>query len=307
MSIVESYIITDPFENFNYWFTRKEGDTFYVGQKTDNFKFSTIGEITWSEKFSPISDDRTYKEYENDIIEDFRKFQHRPEFEIGFDSQTFYEIVKGDEICDIITIYKRLLLGSVLVRSYKYSCKCDEGFDIDKCKEVKQVMRAIDWLDSTDFFECPASTRYHDNEETGLARHSLKVAVMAADLCKLSKFKDKVNVEDAVFVALIHDWCKIGLYDSYMRNVKDKDGKWTQKKEYKYRSKSLTSFGHGVSSMFLAQKFFKLSLDELLAIRWHMGFCRVADSDMNELQQSNENHPLVHLLQFADQLSITNY
>ena len=59
--------------------------------------------------------------------------------------------------------------------------------------------------------------------------------------------------------------------------------------------------------MFLASKCFKLSVSESLAIRWHMGFCRVADSDMNELQLANETHPLVHLLQFADQLAIVQY
>ena len=54
-------------------------------------------------------------------------------------------------------------------------------------------------------------------------------------------------------------------------------------------------------------KFFKLSQEEALAIRWHMGEYNVADNEMNELHYANENYPLVFLLQFADRLSITNY
>lgn len=44
-----------------------------------------------------------------------------------------------------------------------------------------------------------------------------------------------------------------------------------------------------------------------LAIRWHMGRWNVVDSEVNDLQTANENYPMVHMIQFADQLSIVNY
>lgn len=67
------------------------------------------------------------------------------------------------------------------------------------------------------------------------------------------------------------------------------------------------NLGHGVSSMFLINKFFRLNIEEASAIRWHMGAYRTDDNEFNELQSSNENFMLVHLIQFADQLSLVKY
>ena len=35
--------------------------------------------------------------------------------------------------------------------------------------------KILSWLESTDFFTCPASTRFHNNFEGGLVDHSVKV------------------------------------------------------------------------------------------------------------------------------------
>ena len=70
---------------------------------------------------------------------------------------------------------------------------------------------------------------------------------------------------------------------------------------------AVINLGHGVSSMFLINKFFHLSLEEASAIRWHMGSYRTSDAEFDELQTCNENFMLVHLLQFADQLSLVKY
>lgn len=166
---------------------------------------------------------------------------------------------------------------------------------------------AVNWLSTTDFYEAPASTIYHESEVGGLLKHTLVTAYHAATLSSLPEFK-KVNPEDAIFVALVHDWCKIGYYESYQKNVKNEaTGQWEKQTAFKRKDLSYSCFGHGVSSMYMAQKFFKLSIDECLAIRWHMGAFRVVDSEINEMQQANETYPLVHLLQFADQLSLVKY
>ena len=60
--------------------------------------------------------------------------------------------------------------------------------------------------------------------------------------------------------------------------------------------------------MFLIQKMIPdLTLPEACAIRWHMSTWRVAGDEKDEIQKANEDFQLVHLIQFADQLSITNY
>ncbi len=63
-------------------------------------------------------------------------------------------------------------------------------------------------------------------------------------------------------VALTHDWCKIGLYEVSERNVKDKNtGAWYQEPFYKINEHKPFPFGHGVNSMFVAQRFFHLPLN----------------------------------------------
>lgn len=167
--------------------------------------------------------------------------------------------------------------------------------------------QCIKWLEGTDFFKAPASSRYHEAYAGGLVEHSLKVAKMCSHLLSVPEFAS-IPEDSAILCALIHDWCKIGMYESYMRNVKDeKTGTWHQEMNYRRAATRSFPFGHGASSMFLGDRFFRLHEDELLAIRWHMGAWYVCDSETDELQQANENYPLVHLLQFADQLAITNF
>ena len=67
------------------------------------------------------------------------------------------------------------------------------------------------WIESTDFFTAPASTRFHGNYEGGLAEHSVNVW---EELIRLLKAYPEVRVtaETAAIVSLLHDLCKIGCY-----------------------------------------------------------------------------------------------
>lgn len=171
----------------------------------------------------------------------------------------------------------------------------------NKCADA-----AISWLESTDFYIAPASSIYHESFEGGLLYHTLKVYNEIIDLKHVDKFKD-ADIVSASLVALVHDWCKIGTYESYMKNVKDeKTGQWNQEKAYKRNPKGLP-LGHGTYSMFLAEKFVKLSPEEACAINYHMGHWYISEAEVNDLQRANESFPLVHMLQFADQLSIVKY
>ena len=58
-----------------------------------------------------------------------------------------------------------------------------------------------------------------------------------------------VDITSAVLVALVHDWCKIDFYESYMKNVKDEEtGQWNKVLAYKYSGSKLP-FGHGITSI----------------------------------------------------------
>ena len=106
---------------------------------------------------------------------------------------------------------------------------------------------------------------------------------------------------------MTHDWCKIGLYSTYQRNVKSETtGKWEQVTAYR-REEPTIPLGHGVESLYKTIKAFKITDEEATAIRWHMGEYNVASNEVNELHAANERYPLVQMLQFADRLSIVKY
>lgn len=170
-----------------------------------------------------------------------------------------------------------------------------------------QINNLINWLDKSDFYEAPASTRFHDAFPGGLLYHHLMVYNESCDLMKLPKFS-MVDSNAATLVALTHDFCKIGLYEMYYRNVKDEnDGSWNQVPSYRWKSGPQFPLGHGVASMYLVSKFIPLNIEESLAIRWHMGEYNCCQNEMSELQDARDKYPLVLLLQMADRLAITEY
>ena len=230
-----------------------------------------------------------------DILQDFQLFKKRPEYKL-----LHIEIPRN--ISEFESVYRELLTGAIFLRAryHNIGCNPDEAWP--------QVEKCLTWLSTTDFFTAPASSIYHDSFAGGLCFHSLRVAQRTVDLMHTATFGDVSRLGDAVFCALVHDWCKIGLYESYQKNVKNDDtGAWEKVLAYRYTGQPILKLGHGVTSMFLANKFFRLNVEEATAIRWHMGAYRVNDAEVDELQNSNEEFMLVHLLQFADQLSLVKY
>lgn len=225
------------------------------------------------------------------IMLDYNKFKFRPEWWLG---ARFYP----DNLQDVIRYHDVLIVACMLSR-FK-----DKGDDVG----IRHGMRILDWLATTDFYSAPASGRFHDAYEGGLISHTINVYNQMCEVWKVQKFNN-VDVGSFTLVALTHDWCKIGLYESYMRNVKDeKTGQWNQVKSFRWREDGPAfAFGHGVSSMFLVSRFVNLSGEEAAAIRWHMGSYRCVNDEFSELQTCNERYPLVHMTQFADALSIVRY
>lgn len=175
--------------------------------------------------------------------------------------------------------------------------------------ELDRLERMIQWLDTTDFFIAPASTKYHDAFDGGLLYHHLNVYNQMCDLLETRKFHDKVSVESAALVSLTHDFCKIGLYEKYLKNVKnDETGRWVQVPAYRWVDGGAKfPLGHGVSSIYLLSQFIRLDLSEWLAIRWHMGEYNCCQNEMSELQNARDQYPLVLLIQTADRLASTTY
>lgn len=138
--------------------------------------------------------------------------------------------------------------------------------DLLKSTNREGVDNLINWLETSDFFIAPASTKYHLSCEGGLLEHSLNVYF---ELFKIVSFEQlQFDFNSLIIVALLHDICKVNYYQLSEKNVK-KDNKWV--KESCYLVNDEFPIGHGEKSIILIQRFIELTEEEIMAIRWHMG------------------------------------
>lgn len=126
------------------------------------------------------------------------------------------------------------------------------------------------WLESSDFFTAPASTRFHGAHEEGLLQHSLNVYDCLRKCIEASGSEGIASEESIALVALMHDICKVNFYKKGYRNVKnDETGQWERKEVFEIDEKF--PCGHGEKSVIILQNFMHLTVDEIMAIRAHMG------------------------------------
>lgn len=151
----------------------------------------------------------------------------------------------------------------------------DEFHRIVKDNIARDGIRPLmEWLDSTDFFTAPASTKYHGAWEGGLVQHSLNVYSQLNQLSELYGLGEDDGIqnpnESIALVSLFHDICKAGCYKVEMRWRKNQYQQWEQYPTYIFRE-DFAYGGHGSKSVFLIQTFMKLSPEEASAINCHMG------------------------------------
>ena len=153
---------------------------------------------------------------------------------------------------------------------------------------------------NSDFFEAPASTRYHSAYEGGLVDHSLNVydcmkAYMERDRVK-SVYNLTASDESIAIVALLHDICKVNIYKKGTRNVKDENGVWKQVLRYEFDDR--LPYGHGEKSVYIITGFMRLTREEAFAIRYHMGFS--GQENVNTIGNALEAFPLALAVNIAD-------
>ena len=157
------------------------------------------------------------------------------------------------------------------------------------------IVNVISWLESTDFFEAPASTQYHENYVGGLCEHSLKV--YDAFLKLKDTFKLDISDESIIVMSLLHDVCKIGCYHKEKKNVKIGQN-WTQVDYWKYDDAN--PIGHGHKSVILLQSHgLKLSELEINSIIAHMnGYDKSDMFNASSVYDKNELTIWLHLADF---------
>ena len=230
--------------------------------------------------------------------------------------QEFYNMFPF-ELADLkqaqrIDFYEYLFSKALVERAHQRDASITEESHEKIFPHIKNI---ISWLRDTDFYTAPASTKYHDAFNGGLLYHTLSAYLQLATLKKVPKFEEVVKNQwwSAVFVILVHDWCKIGRYESYWKRVQDdKTEVWSKVLAYRYKDDNVGRLGHGPQSLVMAMqlcntKLTSLTFEEMASIRWHMDNWDMASYDIEDLKRCNEKIPMVRMIQFADQLAITSY
>ena len=163
---------------------------------------------------------------------------------------------------------------------------------------AKELLR---WLESTDFFTAPASTKYHECYHGGLAEHSANVF---SELVRLLKAYPEIPVttETVAIISLLHDVCKVGCYKIEYRNRKNEFGQWEKYPVYTFKE-DFPYGGHGSKSVYLIQKFMKLTDEEAVAINCHMG----VENGNWAINDAYRAYPLAFLLHTADMASTIEF
>ena len=178
--------------------------------------------------------------------------------------------------------------------------------------------KLINWLENSDFFYAPASTKYHSNFEGGLCSHCLSVYYSLEALCNTFASESRyVTLEDGsqkeeitcrydkdsiIIVALLHDLSKANFYEKYNRNVKNEvTGKWESVEEYRTIDvqKRFIFGNHEETSEFMVRSFIPLKVEESVAILHHMGGAG-HDSSQTDLSVIYSKYNLAALLHTAD-------
>lgn len=160
----------------------------------------------------------------------------------------------------------------------------------------------LDYLmNKSDFFTAPASARFHGSYVGGLCDHCVNVFRCLEDYLARPRVREiyglDYDMESVAIVALLHDLCKVGCYKAGTRNVKNEvTGQWEKVPTFFYEDK--LPYGHGEKSVYIISGFMRLSREEAMAIRWHMGFSGQEDERL--VGQALEQYPLAFALSTAD-------
>lgn len=178
-------------------------------------------------------------------------------------------------------------------------------------------------LTKTDFFTAPASKRNHMATVGGLCRHSLNVddalcelMLTPGSLWNQYAIDHNITRETIAVVALLHDICKVNFYVDGFKNQKTYDpdkvaaaDKWKRKKDGQgefiwetvpsYDIDDKFPIGHGEKSLFMISQYIDLSRDEIMAIRWHMGFT-IPQQEWGTLNNAMDCSPFIIAMHMAD-------
>lgn len=147
------------------------------------------------------------------------------------------------------------------------------------------------YIENRGFIELPASLNHHLSYRGGLLIHSVNVAKSLIELT------DKLNLkwerpESPIIVGLFHDLCKLEFYAPEKNcaiGFKHND------------NPEFDLGGHGMLSVVLAQRFIKLTDEEIHCIRFHMG--AYEQKDWSKFDAAIKKYPNVLYTHTADMIA----
>ena len=173
--------------------------------------------------------------------------------------------------------------------------------------------KLLEYIQKSDFYRAPASTKFHLAAPGGLLQHSLNVLDALRGLLAWNegrscweyhaagKAVDTITDDSLIMMALLHDICKTHFYSTSTRNQKnDATGEW--EKVPFYAVNDMMPLGHGPKSAMIIKQYTTLTSQELYAIWHHMGMNGNYEND-NAVGKSIEMYPAVLALQTADMMA----
>lgn len=148
----------------------------------------------------------------------------------------------------------------ISINKYQLSKNKNKTLDLLNNVDRPGIDALIYWLETFNFFESPASTKYHNNFEGGLNLHCLGVYDIFSK--RNRKLENPVSKESEIICSICHDLCKV---DYYYHNGEE----WKSKKEHPMNRL------HGVLSVDILQHFIELTKEEEAIIKYHMGLFSV--------------------------------
>lgn len=150
----------------------------------------------------------------------------------------------------------------------------------------------IGYMKQHDFGKQPASTKWHGAYPGGLWEHSLNMARVLRELTNNLELKWQ-RAESPEIIGYLHDLCKIDIYKS----IEKPEGNI----HYQHCNPELPFGGHGARSVMLIQRFMKLTDEEIMCIRYHMG--AFIPEDVPDLDQAIKLYPNVIWTHTADMVA----
>lgn len=171
--------------------------------------------------------------------------------------------------------------------------------------------KLMEYLEKSDFYIAPASTRFHCSIPEGLLIHSLNVYDMFEQKRKTEPFKTilgGLSDDSSKIITLFHDICKTYMYEIDYKNKKiysdngskrDEKGRFDWQAVQFYTVDDRIPYGHGEKSVMMLENYISLLPIERYAIRWHMGFTEPKEN-WNTLGSAIEKYPVILALHESD-------